>query len=342
MTEEIRAAIADGGPIPFERFMDLALYGVGGFYMRGGSAGRRADFITSPEVGPLFGVVVAEYLDAEWVRIGRPARFTVVDAGAGRGSLARSVLAADPACIDAMRYLAVERSPAQRRAHPYGVESIASLPGALSDGPVDGVIIANELLDNLPFRLAVFDDGWREAYVDRDASGRYVEVLSSPIDPGSSALPVRAALGARAPLVDRAAAWVADARSRVRSGSVVAIDYSVARTAELAARPWRDWLRTYRANDRGGHYLAEPGTQDITTDVPLDQLPEADAIGTQAWFLQRWGIEELVAEGKRAWAEQAAHPGLEAMRMRSRVSESEALLDPAGLGAFLVAEWRSG
>jgi hypothetical protein len=41
------------------------------------------------------------------------------------------------------------------------------------------------------------------------------------------------------------------------------------------------------------------------------------------------------------WDEQAARPGLEAMRMRSRVSEAEALLDPGGLGGFLVAEWRA-
>ena len=112
------------------------------------------------------------------------------------------------------------------------------------------------------------------------------------------------------------------------------------RTGELALRPWREWLRTYRSNERGGHYLADPGTQDITIDVPFDQLPEPDATRSQAQFLQRWGIDELVAEGVRVWTEQAARPGLEAMRMRSRVAESEALLDPNGLGGFLVAEWR--
>ncbi len=342
------------GAIPFERFMELALYGEGGFYMRegGGSAGRRGDFITSPEVGPLFGAVIARYLDAEWERIGRPDPFTVVDAGAGPGTLARSIALAAPDCAAAMRYLAVEVSPAQRRRHPEDVISIASLSDRASDGGplagarfdglrLDGVIIANELLDNLPFRLAVFDDGWREAFVELDADGRYVEILSTPIEPERYALPPRAAIGARVPLIDRAAAWVRDARHRLGSGSVIAIDYSVAETTEFAARPWRDWLRTYRDNERGGHYLAAPGAQDITTDVPLDQLPEPDAVRSQAQFLQLWGIEELVAEGKRTWAEQAARPGLEAMRMRSRVSESEALLDPSGLGAFLVAEWRA-
>ena len=60
----ITAAItAAGGAIPFEQFMSLALYGEGGFYQTGGKAGRRGDFITSPEVGPLFAAVIARYLD---------------------------------------------------------------------------------------------------------------------------------------------------------------------------------------------------------------------------------------------------------------------------------------
>ena len=69
MTDEIRAEIERHGAIPFERFMELALYGEHGFYTRldGGSAGRRGDFLTSPEVGPLFGAVVARMLDADTV-----------------------------------------------------------------------------------------------------------------------------------------------------------------------------------------------------------------------------------------------------------------------------------
>ncbi len=339
MTEEMRAEIAIQGPVSFDRFMELALYGAEGFYTRadGGSAGRRGDFITSPEVGPLFGAVIARYLDAEWERIGRPEEFTVVDAGAGPGTLARSVLAARPACIDVLRYVAVDVSSGQRERHPDGIESVAAMPA----DAIDGVVIANELLDNLPFRLAVFDAGWREAFVDLGADGRFVEVLSAPFDPRPSSLPASAQFGARAPLIDRAAAFVADARRLVRAGSVVAIDYATPITAMLAGRPYRDWLRTYRNNERGDHYLASPGTQDITIDVPIDQLPEPDAVRSQAQFLQRWGIDELVAEGKRIWEEQAARPGLEAMKMRSRISEAEALLDPAGLGAFLVAEWRT-
>lgn len=340
MTEEIRNEIRRSGAIPFERFMELALYGAEGFYTRvdGGSAGRRGDFITSPEVGPLFGAVVARYLDAEWERIGRPDEFTVVDAGAGPGTLARSILAARPTCSETLRYVAVEVSATQRERHPEGVESSSEMPIAA----VDGVVIANELLDNLPFRLAVFDQGWREAFVQLADDGRFVEVLSAPFDPVPACLPTVGTFGARAPIVERAADFVERARQLVRRGSVVVLDYATPVTATLGGRPYRDWLRTYRGNERGDHYLAAPGTQDITIDVPIDQLPEPDAVRTQAAFLQRWGIDELVAEGRRVWEEQAARPGLEAMRMRSRVSEAEALLDPAGLGSFLVAEWQSG
>ncbi|BAN03864.1 hypothetical protein YM304_35500 [Ilumatobacter coccineus YM16-304] len=324
-------------PIPFDQFMDAALYGPAGFYTSGGAAGRRGDFLTSPEVGPLFGAVIARYLDAQWRRLGEPDEFVVVDAGAGPGTLARSVLAASPECSDALRYIAVEISAAQRERHPDGVESVEALPSER----FTGVIVANELLDNLPFRLAVFEDGWREAYVEQGSDGRWTERLSATFDPPLSWLPESAPFGARAPLVDRAAAWVADARALLSAGSLLVIDYGVPHTADMAHRPWRDWLRTYRNNERGEHYLSSPGAQDITTDVPFDQLPEPDSVRSQAQFLQLHGIDDLVAEGKRIWEEQAARPGLEAMKMRSRISESEALLDPAGLGDFLVAEWRT-
>lgn len=330
-------SIGDDLPIPFVEFQRRALYGPGGFYEHG-QAGRRGDFLTSPEVGPLFGAVIARFVDERWIAAGRPDEFVVVDAGAGPATLLRALVAHGGGCAaaGALRPVAVEQSAAQRRQHPADVESSDRLP----DGPFVGVIVANELLDNLPIRLCVFDGGWREAFVTI-ADGRPVEVLGAALDPRPPVLPATAPHGARAPLADVAAEWVTDAVGRLSAGSVVMFDYARATTAEFATIGWRDWLRTYRRHERGGHYLAAPGEQDITADVPLDQLPLPDEVMTQAEFLAAHGIDELVAEGRAGWAAGAAGGSLEALRMRSRVNEAAALGDPAGLGAFTVAIWNA-
>jgi SAM-dependent MidA family methyltransferase len=268
--------------------------------------------------------------------LGRPTPFTVVDAGAGPGTLARAVLAAEPAVLQAgaLRYVMSERSSAQRAAHAgLPVESTSNRwPSAF-----EGVVVANELLDNLPFRLAVFDARWLEAFVDAAPDGRLVEVLR-PFDEVPLCLPPVAPHGARAPVQDEAAAWVASALAAVTRGRVVVIDYART-TAEMAARPWRDWLRTYRGHERGVHYLREPGSQDITADVALDQVAPPDTVTTQAEFLRRHGLDELVEEGRRLWQAGAAAPDLAALTARSRIQEAEALTDSAGLGGFTVAQW---
>src|SRR3954470_24557624 len=110
--------IARHGPLPYEAFVDAALYDPdGGFYASGGAAGRRGDFLTSPEVGPLFGAVVARALDEWWTGAGCPDPYVVVEAGAGSGTLARAVLAAAPGCAVALRYVLVERSASLRARH---------------------------------------------------------------------------------------------------------------------------------------------------------------------------------------------------------------------------------
>jgi SAM-dependent MidA family methyltransferase len=334
--DEIAACIhAAGGALRFDRFVDLALYGEHGFYTGAGRAGRRGDFLTSPEVGPLFGTVLSTWIDHQFTLAGRPDDFTVVEVGAGPGALARaitSVWATDPDAHP-RHYVAVELSATQRATHPPTVQSAADLPA----GPFRGAVVANELLDNLPFRLLVFDGAWREAHV-AVAGDRFVEVLLPFHGRLPAGVPEQAPHGARLPLLDAAAGWIEQVR-RLVDGALLVVDYVTPLSAELVGDPWRHWLRTYRGHERGGHYLATPGEQDITVQVPLDQLPEPDAVRTQAQFLRRWGIDELVEEGRAAWEAAASSPTVAAMKMRSRVREAEALCDPDGLGGFLVMEY---
>lgn len=301
-----------------QEFVERALYDPGsGFYETGGRAGRRGgSFITSPEAGPLFGAVIARALDTWWVEAGRPGEWVVVDAGAGPGTLVRSILAAQPDCGVALRLVAVERSAHQRTLHPDGVQSRRGLPAAAD------VIIANELLDNLPFELLERTaSGWAEVTVAADGSTRP--------DTG----------GTRVPVAGPAAVWIGDARQRLRPGGrLVCFDYADT-TASLAARPWTDWVRAFAGHERVDAPFADPGSRDVTVVVPWDQLPVPDDVTTQAEWLRRHGIDELVEAGRRHWAEHAAAPDLTAMRMRSRTTEAGALLDPTGLGAFWVGTW---
>lgn len=369
MADRLGERIRRHGPVPFSVFMEHALYDPdGGFYSRGGSAGRRGDFLTSPEVGPLFGALIARALDQWWVVAGRPAPFVVVDAGAGPGTLARSVLAAAPECLTALRYVLVELSATQRAKHAEylpiepavaaaighagepdtDVPTVLAAPGpvfvSLAELPAvpAHVIMANELLDNLPVDIVEWGgERWSEVLVGVDGD-EFVEVRVPATDElarwASESVP-EPAPGARLPVQRAAQRWLADALDLLAPlGRLVVIDYT-ATTLELSTRPW---LRTYRGHDRGGEPLDDPGRQDITVDVDIDQLARVQpptATHTQADFLSSHGMLVLVDEGRRVWKRRARFGDLAALAARSRISEADALNDPNGLGAFTVLEW---
>jgi SAM-dependent MidA family methyltransferase len=341
--------------------MDLALYDPElGFYATGGSAGRRGDFITAPEVGPLFGAVVARALDDWWREANEPDPFVVVEAGAGIGTLAIAILASRPACAPALRYVLVEQSAALRARHgdhlalesaafafaPDHSESVDPdvAPADLPSGPIvvslaalprvhAHVVLANELLDNLPVDLAECRDGrWYDVRVGLE-DGRLVDVLV----PSAASIALDATDGARVPRQEQAERWVRDALATAER--VVAFDYADT-TASMAARPFTDWLRTYRGHQRGVSAIEELGQQDVTCEVAVDQLPSPDSNRSQADWLRQHGLDELVEEGRQLWAERAHIGDLEAMRARSRMTEAAALTDSNGLGAFRVLEWR--
>lgn len=349
ITDRLGALIAAEGPIPVSTYVDHALYGGpdgdGGFYGAGGRAGRRGDFLTAPEVGPLFGAVVASAVNWWWEEQGRPSTFTVLEWGAGPGTLARAVLtgldevAPDLAAAEALRWVLIERSAAQRGLHPDDprVESVAIWNGP----PVDhGAVLANELLDNLPFDIVErTDDGWAEIRLAASADGHFVESGHRVPAPGELD-GIEVEPGTRLPIQRAAATWLEHALAAVTRGRVVVFDYG-APTDELARRDGR-WLRTHRDHDGGADWRVAPGSCDITTDVDTDQLQRvrrADTDRSQAEWLRAHGIDDLVAAGRAAWAAGAAVGDLAALRARSRVREAETLTDPDGMGDFRVLEW---
>ena len=332
--ETIKQKIFEQGPLPFSQYMQIALYDPEqGFYADGG-AGRKKDFITSSESGPLFGKLVSKAIDQLWVQLGSPNNFTFLECGAGPGTLARSILRSELNCRKALQYVAVETSELQRNEHPTEVESMETMPSKIENG----IVFANELLDNLPFDI--FESGeagtWKEVRVGTQ-DGSLTEVITPAIE-AKPEFTVNE-IGIRVPSQRAAQEWLKTALETLSNGQIIIIDYAV---EEYPCSSHRNWLRTYMQHQQSDDPLLNPGAKDITCDVDISQLGrvrQPSSIRTQRQWLIELGIETFVTEGKEYWLQNAHKPDLAAIEARSRVTESEALLDANGLGGFKVIEW---
>ncbi len=346
LVSEIRAR----GPLTVARFMELALYHPEWGYYAGAAqrSGRRGDFFTSVDVGPLFGQLIAAQLAEMWgiLRASGAAAFDLVEAGAGNGRLARDVLdaaaAEHPDLYRAVRLTLVERSEAARRAQaeilaPHAAH-VAATGEALPAG-VRGVIVANELLDAMPVHVVTrTDDGLREIAVgERDG------VLHETLVPVSSeavldhlreaGAPVAA--GARVEVGLAAGSWMREAAAALDEGFLLVFDYGGdygGDYGEGGPSP-EGTLVSYRGHTaRSGRWLEDPGGQDLTADVDLGSLRRAAEAGglttlgilDQTYFLLSLGLADRVETGhdRRAIGQ----------RLAARM-----LIMPGGLGSTMKA-----
>ncbi len=318
----IRDAIRDHGPITFAELMQHALYGPGGFYERP-PVGPEGDFVTSPHVHPVFATLLAHAVRGLWENVGRPAPYLVAEVGAGDGTLAKQLLA--ELGDMAVAYTAVEASLGARDAlsHLEGIEVASHL-----QPPVD-LILANELLDNLPFRVL---RGRREVRIGL-REDRFVEELvdvDDELEPFAAANdePVVVPVGVFA-FVDRIAA-------ALDRGHALLIDYG-------AVGSTGGPLHGYRGHRVVEDVLAAPGSADITSGVDFRAVAErarqrgltAFPSITQHDALLGLGFEEwLGSELGRQRDLLAARDGAAAVRTWSGRSRATLLADPARLGRF--------
>ncbi len=314
---EIRAA---GGWIPFARYMELALYWPGLGYYSGGSRkfGEAGDFLTAPEITPLFGQALARQV-AQVLAAAEP---VVLEAGAGSGRLAADLLTALAARGQTpARYLILELSGELRarqretlvREAPAlleRVEWLDRLPNRFA-----GCVVANELLDALPAEAVA----WRpEGLMERgvavaDAGFAWEErPASAPLAAAMAELPVRPPFVGEIALAARA--WTAEWGRRLEHGALLLLDYGLPRR-ELY-HPQRDGgtLRCHYRHRTHQDPFWWPGLSDITCHVDFTAIAEAgygaglDVLGytSQASFLMNCGLGELLVERQAASGEQAA------------------------------------
>ncbi|MDD5248005.1 MAG: SAM-dependent methyltransferase [Rhodocyclaceae bacterium] len=307
----IAAAIAAaGGWISFARYQELALYAPGLGYYAGGSHkfGAEGDFVTAPELTPLFGFALARQV-AQVMAASAP---VVLEAGAGSGRLAADLLRAlDANSMTPERYLILELSGELRARQRATIEREApalahrvawldTMPSAFS-----GCIVANELLDAMPVQvLAWRDDGLMERGVGVDAQGHFVWT-ERPADDRlrqlAADLPVAAPyVGEIAPA---ARAWAAEWGRSLVKGAAILVDYGLPRHEYYHAQRSGGTLRCHYRHRAHDNPFWWPGLSDITTHVEFTAIAEAahaaglDVLGytTQASFLMNCGIGELLA-----------------------------------------------
>lgn len=343
LADRLRARIRAHGPMPFEDYMTACLYDEDfGFFTTGPLRSvKEGDFLTSPEVSPWFGRMLARWVADEQQRSGADP-FLVVEVGAGSGSLLRPL-------IEELTgfFHAIEASPAAREAltdllSPANVHtSLDGLPDRF-----DGVIIANELLDNLPCALAIRSgDGWVERWVGAtDDRFGFVTASARPeVTTWCDAYAGNVSEGGMVEVQLQAMRWIEAALSHLDTGALVLIDYG-GTAEELEPRRTQGTLRTYRNHHLGPDPLLEPGATDVTVDVNFTAMVAAAegaganvALHRQDDFLAGLGLREVVRELRHRERDLARDGNaMERLVVRSEATDAETLLHPRGLGDFRV------
>jgi len=347
LKEAILARIKAEGGITFQKFMTMALYHPqGGYYCRERpQMGRDGDYLTSPEVSPIFGALLGRQLKEMWEILRRPSPYQIVESGAGSGVLCRDLLRwaqrTAPEFFEAINYTIVELSPSLSRRQRLTLGGAPAISGRVQwveelPPGIQGCLLSNELLDSMPVhRVAVEQGQLLEVFVTWDGR-RFVEELRPPSSPEIPAYFQRLGLlpgeGCRAEVNLEALQWLRRAAAALTRGFVLTLDYGY-EAPELFA-PWRregTLLCFYRHNPSTDPY-ARLGHQDLTSHVDFTSLRQVgeemglNTLGTvsQAELLTNLGIADALhrSEGEPVNLE-------EYYARRQAVTE---LLNPAGLG----------
>ena len=321
----IVSEIAASGPIPFVRFMELALYHPQfGYYMRPPESGTErigwdGDFYTSSDVHSILGQALAKQAAQIDTLLGAPGPFTVVEMGPGKGLLARDFLTAIEQQYPQLRhrlcYVLIERSPAMRALQQQQLRPWLTQPGqvtwledvrSLAPGSVTGLMFSNELPDAFPVhRIQMAGKDAREIFVDCQ-DGRFVECLKPLSHPALREQLDRLCLdlpdGYRTEVNLNALEWMKQVGESLDRGCVITIDYGHAAQDLYGPDRARGTLLCYYSQMTSEDPYERVGLQDMTAHVDFTSLATAGeetglsltGFTNQMSFLMGLGVEEMI------------------------------------------------
>ncbi|MCC6141540.1 MAG: SAM-dependent methyltransferase [Nitrospira sp.] len=321
------AEIAVSGPMPFVRFMELALYHPQfGYYMRPPESGAErigwsGDFYTSSDVHPILGQALAKQARQLDAYLGHPDPFTVVEMGPGKGLLAKHFLSScrvsdDDSFSRRLRYVLIERSPAMRELQRKNLLHGLCEPGritwlegldSLAENSVTGLFFSNELPDAFPVhRIRIERGEAQEICVDYDGTA-FVECLrplSSPeVRQYLANLQLALPEGYQTEINTAAVRWMDQMARAIERGLAITIDYG--HTAQDLYGPDRakGTLLCYYSQMTSENPYERVGLQDMTSHVDFSTLATVgDARGLQVTgftnqmsFLMGLGLEDFLS-----------------------------------------------
>lgn len=288
LIEVLAERISANGPITFAEYMETALYHPQhGYYTKAGAPPRR-DYFTSVDVSPVFGRLLARQLHEMWMKLDSPKGFTLAEAGAGGGALAKNILdfvaTQFPAFYEALRYVGVERSAARRAAEPALLakhvtrgkfEAAVDLPATIENG----VIFSNEFFDALPVhRVMGSAGGLQEQYVGHGENG-FFEQLGALSVPALGIYFERHGItlltDQQAEVNLKACSWIREAGKRLTRGFVLSVDYGFEAPVLFSERHMRGTLLAYERHRASERYFRAPGEQDLTSHVDFTAVDRA-------------------------------------------------------------------
>jgi SAM-dependent MidA family methyltransferase len=332
----IREQIADnGGVLPFWRFMELALYAPGlGYYSAGATKlGPGGDFVTSPELGPLFAECVADALSPPLRTLGDDAMFMEIGGGTGAFAeaaigrlVATGAMPARYAILEPSADLRERQRERLRASLPAEVFARVEWPQTPINAPWNGVVFANEVIDALPTsRFAVIDGEIHEEYVAVGDDGRFVRIdrpadalLSAAVRHVERQCEHAFPEGYRSEVLPQLPYWVQAVIGGLQSGAMLFADYGYPRREYYDPRRVDGTLRAFHRHRMVEDVFARVGLQDVTVSVDFTALAEAgtgagfdfDGYCSQASFLLGNGLDQRLADHEARCADDIARHAL--------------------------------
>lgn len=308
-----------GGSIGFAEFMHHALYAPGlGYYTAGsGKFGDAGDFVTAPEISPVFSRVLARQVAAVLDQLAEPADKNILEFGAGSGVLAVELLRKLETLgnlptryyiLDVSADLTDRQASAIKSAMPEFFDRVKWLKD-IPDG-FSGVVLANEVLDAFPVERFARDGGVYRQSVACRGDGFVWRLEPAPKPLRQAVAKIEENLGHTLPRgyvseVSLAADhWIADIANCLRQGAVFLFDYGVSHREYYAPDRSDGWLRCHFRHHAHGNPLLYPGIQDLTAWVNFSQIVKAAhdnglavaGYTTQAQFLLNGGLQDELAD----------------------------------------------